>query len=84
MYSKGDQVPGYAPAAASMPASVSGPALVQAVQAQLIRLRYLRGGADGVQGPQTTSAIVNFERTNRLPVDGVASPALLARLQGMP
>jgi hypothetical protein len=84
MYSKGDQVPGYAPAAAAMPVSVSGPALIQAVQAQLIRLRYLSGGADGVQGPQTTSAIVNFERTNGLPVDGVASPALLARLQGMP
>jgi hypothetical protein len=83
MYSHGDQVPGYAPAAA-MPAYMAGPALVQAVQAQLIRLRYLGGGADGVQGPQTTSAIVNFERTNGMQVDGVASPGLLARLQATP
>jgi len=83
MYSHGNSVPGYA-APAAMPASATGPALIQAVQAQLIRLRYLSGGADGVQGPQTTSAIVNFERTNGMQVDGVASPGLLARLQATP
>jgi len=60
------------------------PGLVQAVQGQLIRLHYLNGAADGVQGPATTNAIVNYERTFGLPVDGAASPGLLARLQATP
>lgn len=83
MYSRGNQVPGYGPPPAAA-VSYSGSSLVQAVQAQLIRLRYLGGPADGLQGPATTNAIVAYERTNGLPVDGVASPALLARLQGTP
>lgn len=83
MYSRGNQVPGYAPAAAAMPA-YSGPGLVQAVQGQLIRLHFLNGAADGVPGPATTNAIVAYERAFGLPVDGVASPGLLARLQGTP
>lgn len=82
MYSKGNQVPGYAPPAAQapMPAASSG-SLTQAVQIQLIRLGYLQGSADGVLGPQTISAISNFERAVEMPVDGQPSPALLSRLQ---
>jgi Putative peptidoglycan binding domain len=83
MYSRGNAVPGYGPPPASA-ATYGGPPLVQAVQAQLIRLRYLGGPADGIQGPATTNAIVAFERTNGLQVDGVATPALLARLQQTP
>jgi hypothetical protein len=82
MYSKGNQVPGYAPPASQvpMPAASSG-SLTQAVQMQLIRLGYLQGSADGVLGPQTISAISNFERAVEMPVDGQPSPALLSRLQ---
>jgi hypothetical protein len=83
MYSRGNQVPGYGPPPAAA-IGYSGSSLVQAVQAQLIRLRYLGGPADGIQGPATTNAIVAFERTNGLPVDGVASPPLLSRLQQTP
>jgi len=83
MYARGNQVPGYAPPPAA-PVTYSGAALVQAVQGQLIRLGYLHGAADGVQGPATTNAIVAYERTNGLPVDGVATPGLLGRLQATP
>ncbi len=83
MYSRGNQVPGFAP---PPPTAVSygGPSLVAAVQAQLIRLRYLGGPADGIQGPATSNAILAYERTNGLPTDGTASPYLLQRLQATP
>ncbi len=83
MYSKGDQVPGYAPAPAAYapPPAASSGSLTQAVQVQLIRLGYLQGPADGVLGPQTSAAISNFERATGMPVDGAPSPPLLARLQ---
>ena len=84
MYSRGNQVAGYAPPPSAVPAGYSEGSLVQAVQAQLIRLGYLHGGADGIQGPNTTNAIVAYERTSGLRVDGVATPALLARLQQTP
>lgn len=83
MFAHGNQVAG-APPPGAMPASVPGPALVQAVQGQLIRLGYLHGAADGVQGPATTNAIVAYQRNFGVPVDGTATPALLARLQATP
>jgi len=86
MYTRGNQVPGFAPAAASSADPAAAPAaargsLTQSVQVQLIRLGYLQGPADGVAGPQTTTAISNFQRAVGLPVDGAPSPALLTRLQ---
>ncbi|HTU55187.1 MAG TPA: peptidoglycan-binding domain-containing protein [Acetobacteraceae bacterium] len=87
MYSRGNQVPGYAPAPAAYaprpppPPPMTGAQLTQAVQVQLIRIGYLQPPADGVLGPQTSAAIGNFERAVGLPVDGIPSPALLARLQ---
>ncbi|HUC17162.1 MAG TPA: peptidoglycan-binding domain-containing protein [Acetobacteraceae bacterium] len=84
MYSKGNQVPGFAPAAPPPPPVAYPPpgvSLTQAVQIQLIRLGLLQGSADGVLGPQTIGAISNFERANGLPADGAPSPTLLARLQ---
>ncbi len=83
MFTRGNQVPGFAPPTAAPsagPAAASG-SLTQSVQAQLIRLGYLQGPADGVAGPQTSAAIGNFQRAVGLPVDGTPSPALLARLQ---
>ncbi len=85
MYSKGNQVPGYAPPPAAYqpppPPPMSAAQLTQAVQVQLIRLNFLPPPADGVLGPQTMAAISNFERAAGMPVDGAPSPALLARLQ---
>jgi hypothetical protein len=87
MYSKGEQVPGYAPVqvAAPAPAMAAPPdPLVRATQTELIRLGYLNGQADGYSGPRTRSAISSFEQSSGLPVNGSTSPRLLARLQATP
>jgi hypothetical protein len=81
MYSKGNMVPGYGPMMVNTPTYGPDVDLTRAVQAQLIRLGLLRGGADGVMGPQTSNAISQFESGSGLPVDGVPSPQLLAQLQ---
>jgi hypothetical protein len=86
MYSKGNQVPGYAPPPVAYrppppPPPMNAAQLTEAVQLQLIRLNFLQPPADGVLGTQTTGAISNFERAAGMPVDGAPSPALLARLQ---
>ena len=76
MYSRGNQVPGYAPPVPVGYAPVgygAGRAWCRAVQIELNRLGYMRGPADGVAGPQTVSAIQNFEASHGLPVDGAPS-----------
>ena len=45
------------------------PALVRAVQSELVRLSYLQDTPDGVMGGHTRSAIGNYERANGLAVD---------------
>jgi hypothetical protein len=85
MYAKGNMVPGFGPMMVQTPPpSFSGPDLTRAVQTQLMRLGYMRGPADGVAGPQTASAISQFQGVSGLPVDGMPSPPLLARLQATP
>jgi Putative peptidoglycan binding domain len=86
MYSKGNMVPGYGPMMVNSPPPPGPPdmSLTAAVQQQLNRLGYLRGPADGVAGPQTASAISQFESVSGMPVDGMPSPPLLARLQATP
>jgi hypothetical protein len=87
MYAKGNMVPGYGPMMVNSPPPSSygpDPGLTAAVQQQLIRLGYLHGGADGVVGPQTASAISQYESVSGMPVDGTPSPPLLARLQATP
>jgi len=86
MYSKGNMVPGYGPMMVNAPPPPGPPdmSLTAAVQQQLNRLGYLHGPADGVAGPQTASAISQFESVSGLPVDGMPSPPLLARLQATP
>ena len=86
MYSRGNQVPGYAPPpavydGAAYPASAG---LVRSVQLELNRLGYRRGGVDGVMGRQTAAAIREFEASRGLPVDGAATPYLLDRLRETP
>jgi peptidoglycan hydrolase-like protein with peptidoglycan-binding domain len=87
MYAKGNMVPGYGPMmvnAPPPPPAMPDPNLVVATQQQLIRLGYLHPPADGVSGPATSTAISRFEAAAGLPVDGVPSGPLLARLQATP
>jgi Putative peptidoglycan binding domain len=89
MYTRNDLVPGYAPVvayAAPTSASVAAPPdpLVRSTQSELIRLGYMRGGADGYAGQRTHAAISEFEQANGMPPDGTASSHLLARLQSTP
>jgi hypothetical protein len=90
MYAHGNAVPGYGPMMVQSPAppppayGYNDPNLTHAVQVQLNRLGYLSGPPDGVMGPNTSNAIVAFEHTAGLPVDGVPSGPLLARLQATP
>jgi Putative peptidoglycan binding domain len=83
MFAKGEQVPGYAPNVMAGPGPAADP-LVRSSQAELIRLGYLHGTADGYIGPRTRGAISGFEQSHGLPVDGAPSPGLLARLQSTP
>lgn len=90
MYTKGEQVPGFAPVVAMAepssppPTAVVPDPLVRATQAELIRLGYLHGGADGIMGGRTRTAIANYESANGMPPDGAPSRSLLARLQSTP
>jgi peptidoglycan hydrolase-like protein with peptidoglycan-binding domain len=89
MYSKGNQVPGWAPqsSAAPPPPSASAPVadpMVRATQSELLRLGYLNDPPDGIMGPKTRSAIVLYQQTFGLPVDGAPSRRLLATLQSTP
>ncbi len=88
MYTKGDMVPGYGPMMMQSPPppdpAAYDPGLTHAVQVQLNRLGYLSAPPDGVMGPRTSTAISTFERTAGLPMDGVPSGPLLARLQATP
>lgn len=86
MYSKGNEVPGFAPVMADIgPAkgTYSGPdpALVRSVQNELVRVGYLDAQPDGVLGPRTRAAISSFERDKSLAVNGSVSQHLLAELQ---
>jgi hypothetical protein len=96
MFAKGEMVPGFVPPAPAVAtaaptgsgygASYSGPdpSLVRSVQTELVRLNYLQATPDGVMGGQTRAAIGSYERASGMPVDGTASPKLLAHLQATP
>lgn len=53
---------------------------VRNMQSRLRTLGYLAGAADGDFGAGTATAVRAFQRRNNLPVDGVAGPATLAKL----
>ena len=40
-------------------------------------------GADGSFGPATESAVKEFQRNNRLVVDGIADSATLSKIKGL-
>ncbi|MDQ2085181.1 M14 family zinc carboxypeptidase [Herbivorax sp. ANBcel31] len=44
---------------------------VKLVQSLLIRIGYSPGQIDGIYGPQTQGAIINFQRDNQLTTDGI-------------
>jgi hypothetical protein len=51
------------------------------LQEQLVALGYMAAdGVDGRPGPQTSGAVLAFQKWQRLPRDGVAGPATLAAL----
>jgi hypothetical protein len=54
-----------------------GPNLVYDTQVALYRLGYDPGPPDGVYGRRTADAIAQYQYSNRLPVTGRPSPALL-------
>jgi hypothetical protein len=84
MFTRGNMVPSMGPAM-MQPAAMASPApdlsLTRPVQAQLIRLGYMGGPADGTLGPQTSAAISRFQQVSGMPQDGMPSAALLATLQ---
>lgn len=48
---------------------------VRAIQERLLALGYYQvGSADGIFGPQTEQAVLSFQRTNKLDVDGIVGP----------
>jgi peptidoglycan hydrolase-like protein with peptidoglycan-binding domain len=61
-------------------AAADAVAVLRDVQLALAERGLYDGLADGVNGPKTTAAIRSFQQHNGLPVDGLSSPALLARI----
>jgi len=54
---------------------------VKTLQAKLIELGYLTGKADGVYGKKTASAVLAFQKDNRLAADGIAGRKTLKLLE---
>jgi len=87
MYTKGNQVPGYAPAPPPPPPIAVVPTvhydrnLVAQIQGELGRLGYLHSTPDGAYGPHTRTAILQFEAARGLPQDGIPTAGLLQVLQ---
>lgn len=64
------------------PAAAKPDESVRALQDALRRAGYYGGAVDGIAGPQTSSAIIAFERITGRDVTGSASPELLEALRG--
>jgi peptidoglycan hydrolase-like protein with peptidoglycan-binding domain len=83
MYAKGNLVPGFMPPpmASAPPPPRFDPALVMAVQSELLRIGLLTGTPDGAYGPRTRGAILDYEKIRSLPADGIPSRSLLEDLK---
>ena len=55
--------------------------VISAVQHHLGRLAYYHGPMDGVPGPQTESAIIQFQREHGLRVDAMIGPDFIVALE---
>lgn len=69
--------------AASGPDDTSGNQMVFQVQSLLNSLGYQAGVPDGIQGPQTVSAVRRFQERNGLPTDGKITSDLVSRLEAL-
>lgn len=69
--------PAPAPAPTPAPTGALSRDEVGELQAGLIALGYLHGGADGIAGPMTRRAIADFEADRGLTVTGAATPRTL-------
>ena len=56
---------------------------VREVQQRLIDQGYLGGAADGLVGPSTLSAVIDFQTDQGLPIEGKIDSCLLADLRGL-
>ncbi len=55
-------------------------AAVIAIQQKLVSLGYDTGGIDGIYGPKTREAVMLFQASRNLIVDGIIGPQTLAAL----
>ncbi|MDF9408421.1 peptidoglycan-binding protein [Pelotomaculum isophthalicicum JI] len=68
--------------------SITGPvaadssevAAIKAIQLRLVNLGYDTGGIDGIYGPKTMSAVILFQESHNLIVDGIVGPQTRAAL----
>lgn len=76
--------PGGVSSGAASPPATAGQRTdtIRAIQTALAQQGYDPGVADGRYGAKTAVAIRRYQQDHSLPVDGQASPALLAALQG--
>ena len=89
MLSKGNLVAGYEPppSYAPPPPMLTPPppqydhGLVLRVQAELVRIGLLIGPPDGLYGSKTRAAILDYEKLQGLPRDGIPTPGLLENLR---
>ncbi|WP_439578330.1 peptidoglycan-binding domain-containing protein [Elioraea sp.] len=63
------------------PMALLSPQQIRELQAGLIGLGYLRGGADGIAGPMTRRAISAFEADRGLPVTGAPTHRVLRAVE---
>ena len=79
-----DRIAGGGPIKGSFPPDAQGLTLEdrKELQTRLTRMGYDTEGADGVIGSKSVSAIRAYQVANGLPVDGIASAALLKNLRG--
>ena len=68
-------------AKAASPVTQPTRSTVRRVQADLARLGYKPGPADGIAGRRTAAAVKRFQSDSGLPADGVISPALVKQLR---
>jgi hypothetical protein len=74
--------PRYASAPMLSLSSVGAP--VRSLQDRLRALGFDPGATDGVYGPATRRAVVAFQRSRRIDVDGIVGPVTWAKLQAGP
>jgi peptidoglycan hydrolase-like protein with peptidoglycan-binding domain len=73
--------PSTVPAAATLPATTTGPMTVAQMQAKLAELGYQPGPVDGVMGNRSIDALKRFQKDHNLPVTGTLDEQTTSRLR---